>query len=220
MTAQAVAAAAAGIPVAPAALRLYLRHTHQPAAGRPDPTFIPRPQTDGRWVTEHGTCYVAETEQTVWAECCRAFAREVAAADPTGGVGLTARSFSAYAAEAVGDPLPGRALFSVTATVGRLADLTSPLASAALARIGLGPTELLGDDHAPCQALSQAGEKFGWDAVRAPSAALRGGVCIALFHTGIPPAARWTLERANARPSVAVAVLTRYRGAERPAWLP
>jgi hypothetical protein len=208
----------AAVAAGPASLRVYLRHCFIPARGTPDPLWV-KAGSESRWWSPRGTLYVAEEPQTVMAEHCRNNADSVAAADPTGGVGLNIYNFAAYSDQPVGPPLAARALFSVEVAFDRLADLTSTVAIAALAAIGVDDQELLADDYGPCPAIAQAGEQLGWQAVRARSAALSGGVSLGIFRDAHPELARWRVERDAVRPSVRVAFLTRYRTGERPAWL-
>jgi hypothetical protein len=212
------AAELAGVPVGAKTVRVYLRHCFIPAAGDPDPLYV-NAAVGSRWWTPRGTLYLAEETETVMAEHCRNNPDSVFAADPTGGVGLNPQNFAAYAARPVGDPLPARALFSVDVDFDELADLRSPAALAALGRIGIDAGDLLDDGYGPCPALAQAGERLGWQAIRAPSAAYTDGTALAVFHDAFPPAAHWRVDAAAVRPSVRVAYLTRYRARQRPAWL-
>lgn len=212
------AAELADLPVGPKTVRVYLRHCFIPAAGDPDPLWV-NAAVSSRWWTPRGTLYVAEETETVMAEHCRNNPDGVLAADPTGGMGLNPRNFAAYAGLPVGDPLPARALFSVEVAFDRLVDLRSPAGLAALARIGIDADDLLDDDYGPCPALAQAGERLGWQAIRARSAANLDGTAVAILRDAAPPAARWRMDVAAVRPSVRVAYLTRYRVGQRPAWL-
>lgn len=208
----------AGVPAGPRVVRVYLRHCFIPAAGDPNPLWV-SPAVPSRWWTPRGTLYVSEDPETVMAEHCRNNAAGVQAADPTGGVGLNPRNFAAYAANAVGDPLPARAMFSVDIAFDRLADLRSPLALDALRDIGIGPADLLDDGYGPCPEVAQAGEQLGWQAIRAQSAANTAGTSLAIFHDAFPARASWRMDIAAASPSIRVAYLTRYRVGERPGWL-
>src|SRR5205823_5588472 len=163
-------AALAAVPAGPRVVRVYLRHCFIPAVGKPDPLWV-NPAVDSRWWTPRGSLYVAEEPDTVMAEHCRNSAAGVQAADPTGGVGLNERNFAYYAGQPVGDPLPARALFAVAVAFARLADLRSPLALDALRDVGVSAADLLADDYGPCPAIAQAGERLGWQALRAQSAA-------------------------------------------------
>jgi hypothetical protein len=211
-------AALAALSVGPRVVRVYLRHCFIPAAGDPDAMWV-NAAVPSRWWTPRGSLYVAEDPDTVMAEHCRNSAVGVQAADPTGGVGLNARNFAFYAAQPVGDPLPARALFSVSVAFARLADLRSPLALDALRDLGVSAPDLLADDYGPCPAIAQAGEQLGWQAIRAQSAANPAGTALAIFRDAFPPPASWRVETAATRPSVRTAYLTRYRAGERPAWL-
>jgi hypothetical protein len=210
--------ALAALPAGPRVVRVYLRHCFIPAAGDPDPLWV-NAALSSRWWTPRGSLYVAEEVETVMAEHCRNRAGEVAAADPTGGVGLNSRNFGFYAAGPVGDPLPARALYSVDVEFERLADLRSPLALDTLADLGISADDLLADDYGPCPAIAQAGEELGWQAIRAASAANLDGTALAVFHDSFPPRERWRMQQVATRPSVRVAYLTRYRAGERPGWL-
>jgi hypothetical protein len=211
-------AALAAIPAVPRTVRVYLRHCYIPAAADPDPLWV-NAAVSSRWWTPDGSLYVAEDPDSVMAEHCRNSAVSVQAADPTGGVGLNEQNFAFYAAQPVGDPLPARALFSVSMSFARLADLRSPLALAALRGQGVRAGDLLADDYGPCPAIAQAGERLGWQAIRAQSAANPDGTALAIFHAAFPPRERWRVEDDTVRPSVRTAYVTRYRGGERPAWL-
>jgi hypothetical protein len=214
----AVADALSRVPAASATVRLYLRHCYIPGSGAPDPLWVSA-GSPSRWWTPAGTLYVAEDPDTVMAEHCRNNAVAVAEADPTGGVGLTAENLRFYAPRPVGPPLVARALFSVQVAFDRLADLRSAAAQAALASAGVESDDLLADDFGACPDIAQAGERLGWEALRAPSAALDGGIAVAVFDRAYPPRDRWRLENEAVRPSVRVAVLTRYRAGQRPSWI-
>lgn len=211
-------AALAAVPAGPRVVRVYLRHCFIPAVGKPDPLWV-NPAVDSRWWTPRGSLYVAEEPDTVMAEHCRNSAAGVQAADPTGGVGLNERNFAYYAGQPVGDPLPARGLFAVAVAFARLADLRSPLALDALRDVGVSAADLLADDYGPCPAIAQAGERLGWQALRAQSAANPDGAALAILHDAFPAPERWHIEAAATRPSVRTAYLTRYREGERPAWL-
>jgi hypothetical protein len=211
-------AALAAVPAGPRTLRVYLRHCHIPADGHPDPLSV-SPDVPSRWRTESGTLYVAEDAETVMAEHCRNRPTEVRDADPTGGVGLNVANFPFYASRPVGDPLPSRALYSVEVVFERLADLRSQPALDALADLRVSASDLIADDVGPCPAIAQAGERLGWQAIRARSAANLDGTALAIFRDAFPPRERWRVETDTTRPSVRIAYLTRYRAGHRPAWL-
>lgn len=201
-----------------AAVRAYLRHVWLPSSAPPDPLWV-NASAPSRWRTAGGTLYLAEDAETVWAESCRARAAAVAAADPTGGVGLHADNFEYYAAQPLARPVDARALFEVRVDVERLADLTTPDSQAVLARAGMSAGELIADDYRQCVALSHYAEANGWQAIRAPSAAYEDGVCVAVMPGHRPSRGLWRILLRAARPTVAVAYLTRYRAGERPGWL-
>lgn len=203
----------------PLATRVYFRQCYVPAPpAPPDPLWI-NAAAPSRWQTPAGTLYVAEGVDTVMAEYCRNDAAAVSAADPTGGAGLTLNNFNYFAAQAVGDPVPVRALFSVDVELDCVVDFLSDAAQARLAAIGIEPVELLADDYGPCPQLAQLGEQLGWQAIRARSAADVDGVAIAIVHGSHPAAHLWHTEADAVRPSVRIAYLTRYKAGERPAWL-
>lgn len=199
-------------------VRAYVRHVYLPTAGVPDPLWVNAAQSS-RWQTDGGTLYLAENAQTVWAEFCRARASQIAAADPTGGVGLGPANFAFYAPLALSPPVDARALFEVNFRVEGLADLTTPQALSALTAAGMTDAELIADDYGRCPEVAKYGEAQGWQAIRAPSAALDGGVCLAVMPDHHPEGGLWQVLTAAMRPAVAVAYLTRYRAGERPAWL-
>ena len=95
--------ALAALTLTRATVRAYVRHVYLPAAAAPDPLWV-NAAALSRFQTLGGTLYLAEDPATVWAELCRARAAEVAAADPTGGVGLHPDSFAYYAGPAARRP--------------------------------------------------------------------------------------------------------------------
>jgi hypothetical protein len=206
------------IEVRDARIRAYIRHCYLPASGQPDPLYVNAAQ-ESRWHTAGGTLYLAEDENTVWAEMCRVRASQVLLADPTGGVGLAPANFAFYGPRTLDDPVDRRALLQVEFRVDALADLTTSESGAVLGDMGLTDADLLADDYGPCPRIAKAGERLGWHAIRARSAALDGGVCLAVFHRHHPPRVLWRTLRDSARPVVAIAYLTRYRAGERPPWL-
>ena len=208
----------AAVPAGPRVLRVYLRQCYIPPAGDPDPLWV-KPDAASRWRTASGTLYVAEDADTVMAEHCRNNADLVAAADPTGTVGLNEHNLAFYAARPVGAPLLARALYEVDVAFARLADLRSPLALDVLRAHGIIAQDLLADDYGPCPAIAQVGERLGWQAIRAASAAKPDGTTLAIFRGAFPPRSAWRLLMPTARASVRTAYLTRYRAGERPAWL-
>ena len=86
----------AALTLTRAAVRAYVRHVWLPAAAGPNALWVDASQPS-RWRTLGSTLYLAEDEPTVWAQSCRARWAQVAAADPTGGVGLHPASFPFYA---------------------------------------------------------------------------------------------------------------------------
>ena len=208
----------AAVALTPARVRAYVRHVWLPAGDPPDPLRVSGAQLS-RWQTAGGTLYLAEDEQTVWAESCRARAAAVADADPTGGVGLHPANFGHYASQALGAPVDARALFEVRFELERMADLTTGASQAALERAGMDAGELIADDYDRCRALARHGEQHDWQAIRAPSAAYEDGVCVAIMPGHHPSRGLWRILLDAARPTIAIAYLTRYRSGERPGWL-
>jgi hypothetical protein len=201
-----------------AAVRAYLRHVYLPGSALPDPLWV-NASMPSRWQTAGGTLYLAEDAETVWAESCRSRATAISDADPTGGVGLHPRNFNYYAGRPLGPPVDARALFEVTFVVERMADLTDPANQAVLARAGMSVDALIAVDYRRCTQLARYGEANGWQAIRAPSAAYEDGVCVAVLAGHHPDRGLWHILLDAARPTVAVAYLTRYRVGERPGWL-
>jgi hypothetical protein len=210
--------ALADVALTPAAVRAYVRHVWLPAADPPDPPWVSAAQL-GRWQSTAGTLYLAEDEPTVWAESCRARAAAVAAADPTGGVGLHAANFAHYASQPLGAPIDARAPFEVSFEVERMADLTTAANQMALEHTGMDAAELTSDDYERCREVARYGEQHDWHAIRAPSAAYEDGVCLAVMRGHHPERGLWRILLDAARPTVAIAYLTRYRSSERPPWL-
>jgi hypothetical protein len=212
--------ALADVPIGPHATRVYLRHCFLPHSGDPDPLWLDASQ-QSRWHTHQGTLYVAEDPETVWAELCRNTSARVAAADPTGGVGLNPANFAFYGPQPLRPPVDARALFSVAVVCDSVADFTTTGGHAALLAAGVTDpaTDLLADDYGPCPAIAKAGHALGWQSVRAPSAARIGGTTMSIFDRAWPPRTDWTLEQPAARPTVSTAYLTRYRDEHRPSWL-
>lgn len=211
--------ALAGVPTTPRTLTLYYRHVYIPPREPPDP--LRTSSQPSRWATGRGTLYATTSEPAAWAEYCRRHAADVERADVTGGIGINRVNFGAYAARAVPAPLPARALFGVEVRFQRLADLTRPGTLSALERTGFDPADLLADDYGACPEVASAGERLGWEAILAPSAAWRhaDGSSVAIFHGAKPPRADFRVLHRAARPSVAVAYATTYRQDERPGWL-
>ncbi len=200
-------------------VRLYWRQCYIPdPPERPNPRYV-QGARPSRWRTPRGTLYVAQDTVTVMAEHCRNNALDVEDADPTGGIGLTPGNFAYFAAQPVGNPLDARAVFQIEVTFARLADLRSPQALAVLSAMGVDADDLLADDYGPCPDIAQAGERLGWQAIRARSAARPDGTAVAIFHDAFPAADDWRPVDPEARPTIRTAFLTRYRLGERPAWL-
>lgn len=204
----------AGLPTT-ALTATVLRHCYIPAAGHPDPLRVSAAMRS-RWQTAGGTLYLADGDVTVWAEYCRHCASDVAAADPTGGVGLRDVNFSLYGPRALREPVSARALFEVTVSMDRVADLTGFGARQLLADEGV---DVLADDYGVCPAIASQVAANGWQALRVPSAAYPGGVCVAVLPGCFPARKSCRMVMDFARPKVATAYLTRYRLGERPGWL-
>lgn len=208
----------ARLPVVDLVLTLYLRHCFLPISQEPDPLRT-RSNVPSRWRTPEGTLYLAEDELTVWCELCRWQADLVDQADPTGGVGLTDETVELFAERTLGEPVVLRALVRVRLTLSQVVDFTDPDTAALLGEAGIAQAALIADDFGPCPEIAQLGEQRGWTAIRAPSAAREGGVCLALFASGRPTRQQFELVRRSARPTVAAAAITRYRKGQRPSWL-
>ena len=209
------------LPTGPLAITVYLRQCFLPTDGSaPDPLRT-NPMVSSRWQTEEGTLYVAGDEITVWAEQCRNAAASVQEADPTGGVGLNAGNMAFYAPQQLADPVATRALYSVDVTLDQVADVTDVDVQDALRAAGVDDpgTDLIADDFGTCPQIAVAGANLGWQAVRAPSAARVGGIALAIFHHAWPPREDWNIKEPSARPTIAIAYLTRYRAGQRPPWL-
>lgn len=207
------------VPVGNLDAHLYLRHCWLPPSGNPNPVSV-NPRGLTRWHTCAGTLYLAEDDVTVWCEHCRHSAREIEAADPTGGVGLHPANFSLYAGQALREPVLARALYGVRVRFDRVADLTTETARAALRACGVNPdTDLFADGFGPCPDIAKAGEALGWRAVRARSAARPAGMCVAVFNGWFPPRPAFARVGTTERPNVAAAYVTRYLAGERPGWL-
>lgn len=208
----------ARVPLRGAEVTAY-RHVAVPSRGRADALNT---AGDGRWhetAWRHPVLYCAEDAETAIAEYCRARADRIAAADPTGGLGLNRLAYPAYAELPVGEPLPARLLYRIELRLERVADLTH--AGAELRRAGFDPAWLTADDHTPCRSLALLGLHLGWQAIRTASAALpdADNCCLPVFPQSLGAKPR-TRSLAIVRPTVAIAVRTTYRKNERPAWLP
>lgn len=62
-------------------------------------------------------------------------------------------------------------------------DLTD---EAVRAELALAPADLVGDGYHRTQAIAEAAVRAGFDAIRAPSAALPGGATLVVFASGVP----------------------------------
>jgi hypothetical protein len=200
-------------------LPLLLDSTLDEQVPRPDPEYA---SSTGRWATESGTIYTATTPRCCWAEYCRHQAQSIAAADPTGGAGLTKEMLDALGNEPLGDPLPVRGLVWITCEFDGLVDITTARAQQQLVRAGFDLRELYADHHEACEELARAGERLSWQALCAPSAAYQKsppGFCVAIFAAGQAAIRDWEVLEARARPTILHAVMTTYKDGERPAWL-
>ncbi len=205
------------IPVLRTVVTVYYRHVWLPPDGSPpDPLFVRR---EGRWPTEW-TLYTGTTPAVAWAEYCRNHPLDVAAADPTGGVGLDESALIALGPLQLN--VPARALFAFDLAFDNLADLTSTWAADLLRRSGFDTASLTADaPYGDCPALAALASGLDWQAMLVPSAAwpMPDGLCVPVFDRNVPGllAAREVL--AAARPSVAVAAATTYANGARPRWL-
>lgn len=199
-------------------LSLYFRHAHITSAGKSDPFRVT--SGAGRWGT-HWTLHTASAIHVALSEYCRNFADDVRRADPTGGFGLTSSNLTALARLELQEPVSRRAIYRLSYQFERLADITTLASRRALRAAGFQSADLFADDFGACPALAFAGERLGWDALRAPSAAWRhgDGFCIAVFPRGHKQLRRTVLLEAVARPTIAVAYATAYRRGKRPEWL-
>jgi hypothetical protein len=206
------------IPVLRTAVTVYYRHVWLPPGGaNPDPLFVRR---EGRWPTDW-TLYTATSPAVAWAEYCRNHPRDVAAADPTGGVGLDDSGLAALGPLEL--PLAARALFALDLAFDALADLTSEWATSLLTRSGFHTDSFAADapDYGDCPELASLVAALGWQAMLVPSAAwpTPDGLCVPVFDDGLPGLVTPREVLAAARPSVAVAAATNYAAGARPRWL-
>ena len=208
------------VPVLRTPVRVYFRTVHIPATGAADP-FRVKPN-EGRWPTDW-TLYTGSSPQVAWAEYCRNWSKDVAAADVTGGVGLTPLSLSALGPISVGAPLPQRALYELTFAFERLADLLSPWGQHCVERAGFPLSDFYADGPAygMCPALAASGNALGWEGMRVPSAALRTehAFCLPVFAAGRARLTQAVEAVPAAHPTVAMAYATTYVPGERPSWL-
>jgi len=143
----------------------------------------------------------------------------VDAADPTAGIGLTAANFPVYALLRV--EMPSRSLYELRAGFAGLADLTDATNLGLLDAGGFQAEHFYQDDHGDCPLVARVGESLGWEAILAPSAALRpSGQCLAILPAGSSKIETPRLLFQYARPTVAVAAATTYRDSQRAPWLP
>jgi hypothetical protein len=175
---------------------------------------------EGRWQTDW-TLYTATTPAVAWAEYCRSHPRDVAAADPTGGFGLTASILAALGEDELA--VPARAMFEFDLAFARLADLTSEPAASLLSSAGFDTASFTADgpDYGECPDLADLVATLGWQAMLVPSAAWPApdGLCVPVFDPTVSGLARPRQTIAAARPTVAVAAATSYVDDARPRWL-
>jgi hypothetical protein len=209
------------IPVGEAEESVFFRAVQIRGEDEPEPLFT-RPG-HGRWPTDW-TLYTGTTAPVAWAEYCRNNAGDVALADVTGGVGLTAATLPAYADLEVGKALPKRSLYELLFEFTALADLTTTSAESRLVEAGFDLMSFYADErdgYGDCPELASLAEELGWEALRVPSAAWQrpDGYCVPVFELGKPRlvSAFRTVDAAS--PSVAMAVATTYPVGRRPAWL-
>jgi RES domain len=211
----------AKIVAEPVSLRVFRNILIKPDGEHEDP-FTPDPLyagTGGRWETIERTLYTATTATTSWAEWCRNHPRAVEDGDPTDGRAHTPDLLKALAWDQLAAVIPARALVDMTFRFDRLADLTTKKAQQHLLEAGFNPQHLFADDYGRCPALAEDLAALGFEAVRVPSAALRDGICVAVFRAGRKPNDDWELVQARGRPPVAAALNTVYRHGERPGWV-
>jgi hypothetical protein len=207
------------VPVVPLTASLWWRHCYIPRdPAQQDPLRVSA-RTPSRWKTDEGTLYLADRPTTAWCEYLRNTAEETQLADPTGGIGFASRAEVEVLAA---DPLNvvPRGLWRVDVHFDRVADFTSPAALDALDSAGVPAADLLADDYGACPSIAREYMAFRWQAVCAPSAALRGGSCVGAFAGAHPPRVLWRQVEIVAVPSIIHAYVTRYRSGERPTWLP
>ena len=177
----------------------------------------------GRWDTPEGTLYTASSQVVAWAEFCRWFSSEVAAAAPSTSMPIQPWELARIGSQVLGEAVPVRSIYEIRARLERLADLTDPANQAYLHLAGFPLEDFrsnIPDDYGLCPELARIGEQLGWDALRAPSAAWpEDGYTIAIFAAGRLgiSSCRVVFE---GRPTVAMAVATRYRDGQKPDWIP
>ena len=207
-----------GVQLTAANLQLY-RHFRIPGPDS-DPQYAA--PNKNRWATSRGTLYCCDSEVTAWAEYCRFLADLIESAAPTVRRPIDRDELVARGHE----PLPEgpiRTIYRINVELGRLADLTESSNQTRLIVAGFPLKDFLTNTEnnlGLCPQLAEIGQKLGWEALKAPSAAWpAGGSTIAIFERG----------RANitsceplitGSPSIATAVGTRYRDGEKPAWIP
>jgi hypothetical protein len=177
----------------------------------------------GRWNTPDGTLYTASSQVVAWAEFCRWFWRDIADAAPTAARHIDAGELTRIGSQALGQEVPVRSIYEIRGSLQRLADLTDPANQAYLHLAGFPLEHFLTntpDDYGLCPEVARIGEELGWDALRTPSAAWpEDGYTIAIFAAGRLgiSSCRVVFE---GRPTVAMAVATRYRDGQKPGWIP
>jgi hypothetical protein len=199
-------------------LTVYYRHVWLPPDGSPpNPLFVRR---EGRWPTGW-TLYTATTPTVAWAEYCRNHARDVAGADPTGGVGLDIAALAALGPLELN--VPARALFAFDLAFDNLADLTSEWAADLLRQSGFDIDSFAADapGYGDCPELANLVSTLNWQAMLVPSAAwpMADGLCVPVFDPNLPGLAKAREVLTAARPSVALAAATSYVAGARPRWL-
>ncbi len=207
------------IPVLRRDVTVYYRQVWIPPDGSPPDPFMMR-ANEGRWPTDW-TLYTATTPAVAWAEYCRHHPRDIAGADPTGGVGLDEAGLAGLGALELS--VAARALFELDLVFDRLADLTSPWALELLTRAGFDTHSFRAapPSYGDCPELAALADKLGWQAILVPSAAwpLADGFCLPVFDPDVTGLDHPREAMPAARPSVALAVATTYVDGDRPRWL-
>ena len=211
------------IQTGPARLILK-RHFHpdqslDPLSGRPN---------SGRWATASGTLYAADATHVAWAEYCRCFWHDIDAAAPITSGTITVTELARIGSQELQEA-PIRTIYEIEVDLTLLADLTTPVNRRALQNAGFPlndfftndpATGILHYDYGQCPEVAGLGERLGWEALRAPSAAWPvGGHTIAIFSSGKSSIVRCD-PVFTGRPTVAMAVATRYRNGQKPSWVP
>lgn len=200
----------------PLTATLYFRQVFIPPAGEPTPYYV-KPH-EGRWGTDW-TLHATASPPTAWAEYCRHVPDLIDAADPTGGIGLSAGTLTGIAFIEMGDPVLRRALFALTFSFTRVIDLSAE--QPILSKAGFDPANFYADDYGLCPELARWAAGAGFEALLAPSAAWRhkGGSVCAVLSPGRARQVSADIVVASARPTVAVAAGTTYKHGETPTWL-